>query len=193
MFGTWQPTRAESSPTESSPAARDSRTQSRFGSARARPIAAQRARSASLDGVVPSTRPIIPLFAQLRKCCPRRRIPTWGGGRGGRRAGATKRGSARPPRSAAHLGRRLRGSGGRALRTPNRGCRRRGNGPFGGFGVRRARKGRRRGRRRRGQGRFGVPRTRPTAPAGASSPPEVSRTVGRDEDGRRPAGRYWGR
>ena len=33
MFGTWQPTRLASSPTESSPPASDSRTHSRLGSA----------------------------------------------------------------------------------------------------------------------------------------------------------------
>ena len=38
MFGTWHPTREDSSPTDSSPSASDSSTHSRFGSARARPI-----------------------------------------------------------------------------------------------------------------------------------------------------------
>ena len=40
MLGTWHPTRLLRSLTESSPMARDSRTHSRLGSARARPIAA---------------------------------------------------------------------------------------------------------------------------------------------------------
>ncbi len=38
MLGTWQPTRLLRSLTESSPMASDSRTHSRLGSARARPI-----------------------------------------------------------------------------------------------------------------------------------------------------------
>ena len=45
MFGTWQLTRVASSPTESSPSARDSRTHRRFGSPRARATAAERWRS----------------------------------------------------------------------------------------------------------------------------------------------------
>ena len=40
MFGTWQPTFVDRSLTETSPAASDSSTHRRFGSARARPTAA---------------------------------------------------------------------------------------------------------------------------------------------------------
>src|SRR5579859_3288328 len=49
MLGTWHPTRLDRSLTESSPAASDSRTHSRFGSASARPTAAYRCRSGSLE------------------------------------------------------------------------------------------------------------------------------------------------
>src|SRR5438093_12403977 len=49
MLGTWQPTLVDRSPTESSPPASDSSTHGRFGSARARPTAAYRWRSNSLE------------------------------------------------------------------------------------------------------------------------------------------------
>src|SRR5690242_1846139 len=49
MLGTWQPTFVDRSPTDSSPAASDSSTQRRLGSASARPTAAYRCRSRSLD------------------------------------------------------------------------------------------------------------------------------------------------
>src|SRR3990172_2540505 len=49
MFGTWQPTSRESPLTERSPAASVSRTHSRLGSASARPTAANRSRSISLE------------------------------------------------------------------------------------------------------------------------------------------------
>ena len=49
MLGTWHPTRVERSLTESSPAASDSRTHRRLGSASARPTAAKRSRSVSLE------------------------------------------------------------------------------------------------------------------------------------------------
>ena len=80
MFGTWQPTRPASSPTESSPPARDSRTHRRLGSPRARATAAERCRSSSVAGAVVSiTSSSLSLVAQRRKSfglrdAPRRRI-----------------------------------------------------------------------------------------------------------------------
>jgi len=55
MFGTWQLTRVASSPTEASPPARDSRTQRRFGSPRARATAADRWRSLSVGAWISIT------------------------------------------------------------------------------------------------------------------------------------------
>ena len=56
MFGTWHSTRTARSLTDSSPAASDSRTHSRLGSASARPTAADRCRSASLEVTESNTR-----------------------------------------------------------------------------------------------------------------------------------------
>src|SRR5688500_11434541 len=69
MMGTWQPTVVDRSLTDSSPPASDSRTQRRLGSASARPTAAYRCRSNSLDvpTSISNTSRIISLFAQTRK------------------------------------------------------------------------------------------------------------------------------
>ena len=67
MFGTWHPTSLDRSLTDRSPAASVSRTHSRFGSASARPTAANFCLSVSPEIPTCSTAQMISRLAQIRK------------------------------------------------------------------------------------------------------------------------------
>ena len=77
MFGTWHPTQVESSETDASPAASVSRTQSRLGSASARPMRAARCLVRGCDWCRGGHGRSISPLAQQRKCL-RSRAPAIG-------------------------------------------------------------------------------------------------------------------